>query len=209
MLTTVPFSGFYESLHDGAIDDCLQQMFADDHGNVKYPKLAERLQRDCDFRKVHLAYAQAYVEAFADEVNLKTLKWESLTSPREYNFETDRLFATMDEDEFLDLIDSVELDKFHALARHRFTSRDGFMSWYDPDVSTWGPSHLWDHNQVGCLLQAHANEQHGGYFDHWAEYGLCQDFDGSGRMESWIGDATPSISRLYKIYNYLEARALR
>ena len=35
MLTTVPFSGFYESLHDSQIDDCLERMFADDRGDAE------------------------------------------------------------------------------------------------------------------------------------------------------------------------------
>lgn len=205
MLTTVPFSGFYESLHDSEIDWTMEQMFTDDSGDQIYPGLDELLWRDCDFRKVHLAYAQDYVEQFAREFNLKTLEWESMVSPREYNFTTDSLFAEISTEEFLDLLDTVDNDAFHALAKQNFTSRDGFMSWYSPDIGTWGPPELWDHNQVGTLLAAHAGPD----FDHYAEHSLMEDARGNGDIDNWVCAATPSIDRLYKVYNYLEARALR
>ena len=209
MLTTVPFSGFYESLHDNQIDDCLEQMFTDDRGDAVYPGLLQRLWADCDFHKVHLAYAEAYVEAFATEFKLKTLKWESMKSPREYNFTTDRLFATISFSEVTRLKREVDPKELQRVATANLTSYEGFISWYDPDVSTWGPTRQWDHNLVGLLLQAHANEQHGDPFDNWAEYALTEDFHANGDLDSWVCQATPSIDRLYKVYNYLVRRGER
>ena len=209
MLTTVPFSGFYESLHDSQIDDCLEQMFTNDQGDAAYPGLQERLIHDCRFKQVHTEYAKDYVEAFAREFKLVTLKWESMKSPREYNFETDRLFATISRDEVRRLKREVDPVELQRVATANLTSYSGFHSWYSPDVSTWGPLDQWDHNLVGLLLQAHANEQRGSGFDSWAEYALMEDVNSNGDLDSWVCDATPSIDRLYKVYNYLEARALR
>jgi hypothetical protein len=209
MLTTVPFAGFYESLHDSNINHCLELMFDDDHGSPAYPALDERLWGACNFGKVHLDYAEAYVEAFANEFKLTTLKWGSMESPREYNFTTDRLFATISRGEVRRLKREVDPRELQRVAAAHLTSRAGFISWYDPEVSAWGPVDQWDHNLVGLLLQAHANEQYGVEFDHWAECSLCEDFSGSGHLDNWICRATPGIDRLFKVYNYLRARAAR
>lgn len=209
MLTTIPFSGFYESLHDSQIDDCVEGMFQDDSGNRIFPELAERLFRSCDFHQVYEKYAADYTAAFAHEFGLKSLVFESLSSPREYNFTTDRIFATIDESEVLDLLGRVDLDAFAAQVKERFTSYDGFMSFYSPDIGTWGPPAEWDHNQVGTLLLAHANEQSNEDFDHWAEFALMSDLSGSGDLDNWIWEATPEAKRLYRIFEYLQTRAAR
>lgn len=46
-------------------------------------------------------------------------------------------------------------------------------------------------------------------FDMWSEYGLMDPAFSNGKLETWICEATPGINRLYKIYNYLQARAAR
>ena len=44
------------------------------------------------------------------------------------------------------------IDDFVDACRKRFQSYDGFVSFYDPDYTTWGDLSEWDENQLGTLL---------------------------------------------------------
>ena len=210
MLTTVPFSGFYDSLHSSEVDQAIEQMFSDDSGEPN-EGLSEVLQRQCDYRQVFTRYAKSYVEAFAAEFKLTSLAFDELNSPSEYNFTTDRVFANISLDDARRIYSETSAAALAQLAHDKFTSRDGFASFYDADVSTWGALETWDHNQVGVLLQAYAKEQASGAdgFDQWAEYNLMEGAYNNGYLDNWISDATPDIDRLYKIHDYLQKRDAR
>jgi hypothetical protein len=81
-----------------------------------------------------------------------------MTSPRFYNFETDRVFANISEHAARKLFAySRKLDNHATLAkviRARFTSRDGFHSFYSNSLAEWleKPLDEWDHNELGTLL---------------------------------------------------------
>lgn len=205
MLTTVPFSGFYYSLHDSELDSALEQMFSDrDSGTRVNRGLHERAYFSIDWQMVHAKYAAAYVDAFADEFGI-ALKFESLQSPREYNFTTDRIFAEVSEDEVRRLLLDVDLGDFTAAAKAEFTSRSGFHSFYDPDWRTWGDVLEWDHNQVGALLIAVAGPD----FDQYAELNLMEFARDNGRFDEWLYDCGPKVHRLMGVRDYLEQRASR
>ena len=85
-------------------------------------------------------------------------KFADMTSPREYNFTTDRLFATCSAAFIKRLWKRSKADEHKTLAaliRERFTSYDGFMSHYSNDLEQW-PKTLadWDHNELETLLEA-------------------------------------------------------
>ena len=207
-IVTVPFSGFYNSLHDSEIDRALESMFADrDTGTERNEGLESALHIACNFRQVFVNYAAKYVKQFAAEFGVDGLKFESLASPKEYNFSTDVIYATVTKKELTRIYKAVKWADLAALVKSKFTSCDGFHSFYSPDLAEWGPINEWDHNQYGTLLECFANAN--AEFDQYAEYSLCEDFSGNGDIERWIGDATPNIQRLYKIQEYLETRKAR
>lgn len=77
--------------------------------------------------------------------------FEEMTSPREYNFETDRIFVQIPHhvlQRIFDLTDTLELKASFA---RRFTSRSGFWSFYDPVIPE-KPLEDWDHNELGTLF---------------------------------------------------------
>lgn len=83
-------------------------------------------------------------------------KWSIMTSPRFYNFETDRLFATCSMAFVKRLWTRSKADN-HAtlktLIYDTFTSYDGFISHYPNRLDDWPTDlHEWDHNQLGTLL---------------------------------------------------------
>ena len=204
MLTTIPFSGFYYSLHDSALDDAIESIFSDDNGTAR-PALVYKAQDATDWREVHNAYAAYYAAAFAAEFKLP-LQFESMKSPREYNFSTDVIYCTISAEDAAWLFDTCDKTLLAKIARETFTSRDGFMSFYKPDFTEWGDILTWDHNQLGVLVRAHVAEQNPD-FDVWAEFELMENAHCNGDIDNWIFGSNPkALSRLANINDYLNKR---
>jgi len=172
----IPFSGFYESLYSSAIDQ-EEEQFCENEAEYRQaeegipPELhltasefAEELMYCVDYRAVHLAVAQTYVDAFnnvaSEAIGIPLgLMFEEMTSPREYNFETDRIFCEITPATVRALFAQSAADGHAALEaqiRRRFTSYDGFISGYPNALETWleKPLDEWDHNELGTLLLA-------------------------------------------------------
>lgn len=204
MLTTIPFSGFYCSLHDGALDSAIESIFSDDSGDVR-PEIMRHVFDATEWRMVHNAYAAEYAAAFAAEFNLP-LQFESMKSPREYNFSTDVIQCTIGAEEAYRLFAACDKTLLAEIARDTFTSRAGFMSFYDPDFTEWGDVLTWDHNQLGALIRAHVAEQNPD-FDVWVELELMESVQCNGRLENCIFESNPQkLNRLSRINDYLNKR---
>lgn len=207
---TIPFSGFYESLHDSELDTTLERMFSDDNGDA-IDGLVSRAYDAVQWRAVHTAYAKSYAERFAHEFEIAGLAFESLQSPREYNFTTDRIFVDVPADEMARILSVTPRERLDAVAAEMFTSRSGFMSFYSPDVDDWGDSSDWDHNQWGAVLRAYVlHMRDGEEFDSWAEYSLMEDDFCNGACDEWMfADATPEFRRIDRVHAYLRQRGER
>jgi hypothetical protein len=82
------------------------------------------------------------------------LIFESLYRPKEYNFETDTLFAHVCEKDLLKLNQNVDQALLSSYVKAHFTSRDGFISHYSGDLTQWDANIVnWDHNQLFCLVE--------------------------------------------------------
>jgi hypothetical protein len=210
MLTTIPFEGFYNSVHGDELDIALEQMFHDDDG-VSNEGLVDRAYTACDWQAVHERYARAYAEKFSEMIEVN-MTFESLQRPREYNFETDRILCTIEKRQVRKLFAAVvQSTEFADVCREHFQSRDGFVSFYSPDWRDWPKSIAeWDHNQVGAVVLAYTRTWNGGKdLDSLAEMGLMEDFLHGGHAEEWIYRATPGMGRLCRINGYLNERAKR
>jgi hypothetical protein len=180
LLTTIPFQGFYESVHSMYIDDAIDSNFDDRQGSgdAKTP-----WELDLNYRKACVEYAKRYAYKFAQELGLKTLAFESLDSPREYNFTTDRIFCTIDLDEVKALRDSIDTETLENAVKEKFTSRDGFMSFYQNSLTdtgqekrTWDkPLDEWDCNQVALLIELKAEEELDNDDELYMVEGFCFD----------------------------------
>lgn len=215
MLTTVPFAGFYCSIHEDELDYTLERLFQDESGNPN-EKLNARFAELIDWEKVFEPYAKDYVESFAEIFKIK-LKWESM----EYNFGTDRLFAHITLKEVRRLrLHVVNEKSFREACRERFTSRSGFISSYSNDPDDWGPMKDWDHNQVGTLVQALADQEAAAgefsssatEFNSDCELEIMEGARCNGMIEDWIWNAAkegPELKRIDKVYTYLREREER
>src|SRR4051794_25404177 len=113
LVMRLPFEGFYESKYSGEIDHTEEQdaeHFAerDEEERPKELRLGAdvfgEILFDCaDYSSAYHAVAKVYVDAFSIwasellECRLG-LTFESMDSPREYNFRTDRVYAHVESD---------------------------------------------------------------------------------------------------------------
>lgn len=200
MKTTIPFTGFYESSHIEYIDDLLEHECLDSQCNIN-EKLLTNLQANFDYEHACIAYAKVYTRYFSETFKIP-LDFETLSRPKEYNFETDRIFCEIETSTFLKLFNNVDKKRFSEYCKENFTTRSGFSSFYDPDWITWGTPDTWDINQVGALVECSIDQDE---YDKFSEYFDNDDFktDISGVVE----DHTPQ--RLSKLTNYLYQRSER
>jgi len=112
-----------------------------------------------DMPKMCMEYVKQFVQGFNDYINGELeldikLSFESMTSPREYNFETDKIFCEISYPDVKKLYRFLDKEKLRATIKDYCTSYDGFISFYSNDLDLWCEKPLlhWDHNEVGMLF---------------------------------------------------------
>jgi hypothetical protein len=176
----IPFAGFYCSNYDSLLDSELEQYIYNRANESDYesdesafPKalrldeseLGNLTWRHANWSIAHDTIAKDYAEQFgqiiADEFSTRDnpLSYSLMTSPREYNFETDRLFADLPLAIAYLMFRESRNEGHETLARmikERFTSCSGFISHYSNSLANWLATPLadWDHNELGTLLLA-------------------------------------------------------
>lgn len=157
----IPFSGFYESTHDEEIDRAINSYF-DRKGDGDEGHTPENFYRSFDHHgDIRREYVALYVKHFAAYFEAETdvklpCVFEALTSPREYNFETDRIFCDVPLAALENIYLYCDKDVLRAHIEDRCTSRSGFHSFYANTLDAWQrkPFADWDHNELGILIQA-------------------------------------------------------
>lgn len=169
----LPFPGFYDSWYSDELDveeEREAENLAEREEEEGHPvelrlnasEFAELLFDVTDYSAAKQAIARQYVsvfdEWFANQCSTWALglEFESMSSPREYNFSTDRIFAWIPCRKVQALFNMVNRDTLAAVIRERFTSCSGFISHYSNDISDWLEKPLtdWDHNELETLLLA-------------------------------------------------------
>lgn len=224
LLTTIPFGGFYESCWSQAIDDeeaNYAEFFAnelqEEQGIADYLRLSESevaeilfrvTSYDIAYRRFAKSYAEAYNKWISDELGWNVgLEFESLVSPREYNFCTDRIFCYIPLESVKRLFEmSAKEDhkRLKEVIKERFTSRDGFISFYSNNLEEWvnKPLNQWDHNEIGTLLIAvtprfddaswtfyEDMSYNGGFYRDWeaaVDWGEFEKLVEERREEKWL-----------------------
>lgn len=143
---TLPFfPGYYNSILDGYIDREIE-MYLEENEEESYETIEDKL----DYSEAKLAMNQAWVNQFNQETGLD-LKYKDMSSPREYNFRTDRIFVeiTLEELQKVRKITEENPEEFHKFLTRNFKSRDGFSSFYPDDLEEWDKDiEDLDHNEV-------------------------------------------------------------
>lgn len=205
-IATIPFSGFYHTLHDSAIDDAFDSLFQDSDGDT-YEALQNKAWIFADFSYAFEDYAKNYAEAFCEEFKINA-KFESMKGAKDYFSGNDVVYIELTKDEVKRLFDAVDEELLDTVCRDNLTSRPGFSSFYDPDYTEWGDVSEWDHNQLGQLMEAIAKQENPD-FDMQAEYDLMDSYLCNGNIEGMIYNADKRVQRFVKIANYLRQREER
>ena len=165
--STIPFCGFYESFISDDIDYQIGQQIEWDSDIYDLNESEQQILWD-SYLSVNRKYfynqiAQDYTNFYIEILNRRLkgfeleAKFNLFTSPREYNFKTDRIFINIEKNHAIDFIKYIiknykkELEK---KIKDRFTSRDGFISFYKNSLDLWIDDYSeWDCNMIGTCFE--------------------------------------------------------
>ena len=165
--TTIPFDGFYNSFITADIENEIE--LDTEYYSELYDlnKSEEELlfnsflsvNNNNFYNEICKDYTSFYIDKLNERLKDFTLKgtYKCFISPREYNFETDRIFIEIEENHCIDFIKYIiknykkELDN---KIKERFTSRSGFISIYENNLQSWTNNYKeWDHNQISICFE--------------------------------------------------------
>lgn len=162
----IPFSGFYESDHSYAIESAIEREceYYRDELNAELKTVQDLSWKGYDNKAIEINYAKKYIQlwfdAFKEETGIDLIpdiESMDISSPKEYNFATDRIFVKVNELQLLKALKWARLNCFYKVKKSieaKFTSRSGFISHYDNDLNAWGKPSGFDHNQWYAILDA-------------------------------------------------------
>ena len=171
--STIPFDGFYESFISDDIDHQIGQQIEWDTDIYNLNVNEEKILWD-NYLSVNRSYfynqiAEDYTNFYIDDLNAKlnyaypdhgftlNAKFSFLTSPREYNFETDRIFIDIERDHaihFIKYIIKHYKKELEEKIKQRFTSRSGYWSYYKNTLDSWTQDYSeWDCNMIGTCFE--------------------------------------------------------
>lgn len=171
----IPFVGFYESIASEKAEDIAFHDYITEKDIKENPEtgwldkpedMTEAEQEDfwdnyypAKIKEIREQVAKDYIEHLGKELGLK-LTFESISSPRYYNFTTDRLFVDVDSNELIHLYNLVDQKILAEMIKERHTSRPGFDSYYENDINdpSWQDPALYDHNQWETVVDAYIKQ---------------------------------------------------
>ena len=165
--STIPFDGFYESFISSDIEHQIGQQIEWDTDIYDLSEDEKQILWDSYLSVNRLSFynqiAEDYTNFYIDELNERleeftlNAKFNLLTSPKEYNFETDRIFIEIERNHAIDFIKYIIKNFKKTLEnkiKERFTSRSGFWSHYKNRLDLWTKDYSeWDHNQIGTCFE--------------------------------------------------------
>ena len=165
--STIPFDGFYESFINADIDheieidteyyselydlnESEEELLCNSFLNINSYKFYNQIAKD---------YTNFYIDALNERLKGFTLKatYKCFESPREYNFETDRIFIEIEENHCIEFIEYIVKNYKKDLEKKiedRFRSRSGFISFYKNSIDLWTKDFKeWDCNMIGTCFE--------------------------------------------------------
>lgn len=150
ILIQVPFIGTYEAL-DRCIDSNME-CEADWRESENLPPV--------DYKFRMRDYLVAYVGEISDICKLPSLKFQYLSSPAYYNFETDKIVCSVDKNELWKLYsEGLPVTHYDHAVREATTPRDGYSPYYSEDDCYYESADDFVDNSavLGLILEAYLN----------------------------------------------------
>lgn len=126
----LPFSGFYESIYDSHIDNTIEYyLYALEGEQLEKAQDAFYMMNYDAIRKAICEhYIKAYEQVFYDNFNIDlNLTFNSLYSPKFYNFETDRLFVNIDPEIFEQVIQLLDDAAIQKTLSEKYKTQSGYI----------------------------------------------------------------------------------
>jgi len=154
MKAYIPFTGFYESHANEALTHSLDMLIHADDRDI--PEELRDIEDGVNWTQARIDYAKEYTLKLFNDFKDITPDFVQLVSPQFYNFETDKILVDMPiatlAKMLMDLTIYDDLKGFKKLSIERHTSYDGFISFIDADIKTWGDLEDWNVHQLEDLI---------------------------------------------------------
>ena len=141
------FSGFYGSVWDDV----------DFYGEDEYYQLPEGTYFEdmVDWETYHKTIARKMCEFVEDELRpfVSEITFDRISSPKYYNFENDAIYIDVEFD--VETVENYLLannNAFDDYLEERYTSRDGFTSFFSNSCKAWFGVWHEDNHMVGAVL---------------------------------------------------------
>lgn len=149
----IPFDGFYDSFISEDIDSELENEFGEAAWSMNIPYKAIRTD-------ICKAWVAKWNELVTEETGIPCdATFSIFSSPREYNFHSDRLFVMMNLTTIHRLAEWVGPEALQEQFTKSFTSCSGFTSFYDTQVPD-EPIHEWDQPLISEIMNAVAHKMY-------------------------------------------------
>ena len=132
-LVKIPFSGFYNSVHDSIIDSALEYQSKCYADSDKANNIILDLLNINHYNKIREELSKVFVEGINElfwyEYDIKLdLEFDSLKSPKFYNYSTDEIYCYIDNDKINELVTLLDNENdFVEVLKDKYKSRDGFI----------------------------------------------------------------------------------
>ena len=143
ILVQIPFSGFYESVHNDELNFAVE--------SIAESKEVDVMEYDdsVNWSKTFENVAKDYAKVWLDLSNISG-SFHELKSPKFYNFETDKIICNIDKECLESLKSKIDLDEFDEWVKENYSTRSGFISFVNTDTNSWDQ---WDGLEYTLLLE--------------------------------------------------------
>ena len=177
------FNGFYNTLFENILDNATE--FAIDNYNEQNNTLLNYDDFNFNFDSIMQEIckdAVIKIEEKLNEIGINcTINFETLVSPREYNFSNDSINIEINFKKFSQVIEILDqnYDSFSEYIKHNYTSCSGFISSFSSYASDWMEDLRQDAenetHKVGAVLDFILQEIEE-YKDEDLYYDLCDNY---------------------------------
>lgn len=182
VVVKIPFCGTYGYLSD-YLDGEMER-------EREYHEQEEDPREEIEYHFDLGQFCKDYVDWLSDSLGLKTMRFQEMTSPSYYNFETDKIWCIIDKSELWELLQKIKNHPdgsvyLQAEIGEATTSRDGYWAFYKPEDCEWEKPDDFDDTCAGLLgliMNATCSVYMDEYKCHRGNDLLCSSVD---IMECW------------------------
>ena len=144
----IPFCGFYESAASYLIERDWESRVYDTFCDFKEipqnkkvleslkDKYSSLIENGLDYKKAKAEIVEKWIEIVSGELGIP-LTFGELSSPREYNYTTDKIFCYSELTDLKKILETTPRDMLIKQMEYRHSSYDGFISYISNDITDW------------------------------------------------------------------------